>query len=229
MAQAFKDWVSGMTPATPNDTDRLWFWDQSGDVSSCMTWAGLYSSAVSAATAADLSIVDSGALYTATDVEGALQEIATTVDNLSTAAADITITDTGAYYTATNVEDALAEVKVIADAALPTVWDQPQAVNAQTGTTYTPVAADMGKLVTLNNSSAITLTIPQDSDLGAWSIGVTIEFLQLGTGQVTVAAGTGSTIRTSGLTNKARSQYSRFAVQKIAANTFNLFGDLAAS
>ena len=33
-------------------------------------------------------------------------------------------------------------------------------LNAQTGTTYTLVAADSGKLVTLANASAITLTVP---------------------------------------------------------------------
>ena len=36
-------------------------------------------------------------------------------------------------------------------------------VNAQTGTTYTLTASDNGKVVTLDNASAITLTVPQTS------------------------------------------------------------------
>ena len=39
------------------------------------------------------------------------------------------------------------------------------ATNAQTGTTYTTVLADQGKLVELSNASAITLTVPANSSL----------------------------------------------------------------
>ncbi len=108
------------------------------------------------------------------------------------------------------------------------VFTRPQAVNAQTGTTYTLVAGDAGKLVTLSNAGAITLTLPQDSD-ATIAVGVYVDLLQLGAGQVTVAQGTGATLRTSGLTAKARAQYARLGVQKISANTWSLFGDLAAS
>ena len=38
-------------------------------------------------------------------------------------------------------------------------------INAQTGTTYTLVLADQSKLVTLDNSSAITLTVPPNSSV----------------------------------------------------------------
>jgi len=108
------------------------------------------------------------------------------------------------------------------------VFKQTQEVNAQTGTTYTLVAGDAGKLVTLSNGSAITLTLPQDSD-ATIAIGTYVDLLQLGAGQVTVAAGSGATLRTGGLTAKARAQYSSLGVQKISANTWRLFGDLATS
>lgn len=108
------------------------------------------------------------------------------------------------------------------------VFKQAQEVNAQTGTTYTLVAGDAGKLVTLSNAGAITLTLPQDSD-ATIAVGTYVDLYQLGAGQVTVAAGTGATLRTSGLTAKARAQYARLGVQKVSANTWSLFGDLAAS
>jgi hypothetical protein len=108
------------------------------------------------------------------------------------------------------------------------VFKQAQTINAQTGTTYTLVAADAGKLVTLSNASPITLTLPQDSD-ATIAIGSYVDLATIGAGQVTTVAGTGATLRTSGLTAKTRAQYARFGVQKISANTWQLFGDLAAS
>ena len=53
----------------------------------------------------------------------------------------------------------------------------------QTGTTYTLAAADNGKVVTLNNASAITVTIP--TSLGD---GFNCLLVQKGDGQVTIAA-----------------------------------------
>lgn len=107
-------------------------------------------------------------------------------------------------------------------------WSTAQVINAQTGTTYTLSATDAGNLVTLNNSAAITLTVPQDSAVTI-PIGTYVDLMQLGLGQITVAAGTGATLRVSGLTAKTRDQYSRFGVQKISANTWVVFGDLAGS
>lgn len=107
-------------------------------------------------------------------------------------------------------------------------YAQAQAVNAQTGTTYTLVAGDAGKLVTLSNASAITMSVPQDS-AATIAIGTYVDLYQLGAGQVTVAAGTGATLRVGGLTAKARAQYSRLTVQKVSANSWSLMGDLAAS
>jgi hypothetical protein len=108
------------------------------------------------------------------------------------------------------------------------VFAQAQLINAQTGTTYTLIAGDAGQLVTLSNAAAVTLSVPQDS-AATIAVGVYIDLYQLGAGQVTVAAGTGATLRVSGLTAKARAQYSRMVVQKVSANTWVLAGDLAAS
>lgn len=107
------------------------------------------------------------------------------------------------------------------------VYGQVQTINPQVGTAYTLVAGDAGKLVTLSNAAAITLTVPQDSD-ATIAIGTYVDLMQLGAGQVTVAAGGGATLR-SGLTAKSRAQYSRIAVQKILANTWVLMGETAAS
>src|SRR5262249_16878556 len=40
-------------------------------------------------------------------------------------------------------------------------WQQAMRVNAQSGTSYTMVIDDYGKLVTFNNAAAIAVTVPQ--------------------------------------------------------------------
>lgn len=102
-----------------------------------------------------------------------------------------------------------------------------QTINAQTGTTYTPVISDFWKLITLSNGASITFTAPQDSAL-TWAIGDWCELYQLGAGQITVVAGSGATLRSTP-TAKSRAQYSRLFLQKISANTWALSGDLAVS
>jgi hypothetical protein len=97
-----------------------------------------------------------------------------------------------------------------------------QAVNAQTGTTYTLVAADEGKLVTLSNASAITLTV---SSAAAFPVGAIIDLAQIGAGKVTVA---GSGVTVNGTPSLGfRAQYSAASLICYATNTFLLVGDLA--
>ena len=102
-------------------------------------------------------------------------------------------------------------------------WDTAQTVNAQTGTTYSVLAADVGKLVTLSNASAVTLTVP--SGLG-WAAGQRVDIAQLGAGQVTVAASGTTIYSTPGL--KLRAQYSAASLICLATNTYLLVGDLSA-
>ena len=94
-------------------------------------------------------------------------------------------------------------------------------LNAQTGTTYTLVAADVNKLVTLSNASAITVTIPN----GVFTTGQEINLQQIGAGQVTIQ-GDGTTTFT-GTGTKLRAQYSAATLVCTASNTFTLIGDLS--
>jgi hypothetical protein len=97
-------------------------------------------------------------------------------------------------------------------------------INAQTGTTYTLVLSDAGKMVTLSNAAAIAVTIPLESSV-AFAIGTSVDMLQLGAGQVTVAGAGGVTVNaTPGL--KTMAQYSALTALKIAANSWILSGDL---
>jgi hypothetical protein len=98
--------------------------------------------------------------------------------------------------------------------------------NAQTGTTYSLVASDQDKLVTLSNANPITLTVPPS----VFSAGQLINIQQIGAGQVTLAAGSGVTITSTGATSaapKLRAQESGATIVCKAANTFTVFGDLS--
>ena len=98
--------------------------------------------------------------------------------------------------------------------------------NAQTGTTYSLVASDQDKLVTLSNANPITLTVP----LSVFSAGQLINIQQIGAGQVTLAAAVGVTITSTGATSaapKLRAQFSAATIVCTAANTFTVVGDIS--
>ena len=94
-------------------------------------------------------------------------------------------------------------------------------INDQTGTTYTLVAGDNGKVVVLNNASAVTVTVP--SGLGA---GFNCSFVQKGAGQVSFSA-SGTTINNRQSHTKINAQYGVASIVAYADNTFVLAGDTA--
>jgi hypothetical protein len=94
---------------------------------------------------------------------------------------------------------------------------------------HTAVEGDLGNLLTFNGASGMDFTVPQDSDLSAWTVGIYVDLMQLGAGQITVVPGTGATLWVAdGLAPISRAQYSRVGVQKVTANTFSVWGDLEA-
>ena len=102
------------------------------------------------------------------------------------------------------------------------------AINAQTGTTYTTVLADDGKLITCDNAASIALTIPPNSSV-AYGIGTQINIMQLGaTGTVTITAGAGVTLRSAGNKLKTDAQYAVATCCKIATDTWVVVGNLKA-
>jgi hypothetical protein len=100
-------------------------------------------------------------------------------------------------------------------------------INAQTGTGYTTVLADNGKLITLANSGAITLTIPLNSSV-AYPVGAQLNIAQTGTGQVTVQGSGGVTVvSTTGSQPKTRLQYSTLTAIQTSVNNWLVVGDIA--
>lgn len=96
------------------------------------------------------------------------------------------------------------------------------AVNDQTGTTYTLLASDNGKVVTCSNASAITVTVP--SGLG---VGFNCVVIQKGAGQITFSPSS-TTLRNRQSHTKSAGQWAAVSLVAHAANDLTLGGDTAA-
>jgi len=97
--------------------------------------------------------------------------------------------------------------------------------DAQTGTTYTLVIGDVYGLVTLSNAGAITLTVPPS----VFTAGQYVNIQQIGAGQVTIVAGSGVTITSTGATSaspKLAAQYAAATIICTASNTFTVVGNI---
>jgi hypothetical protein len=94
-----------------------------------------------------------------------------------------------------------------------------------TGTSYTILETDAGKVLVFSNSSAVTLTVPDDSTYN-FPIGQVITLVQKETGTVSVEGESSAQIRCFSEASTL-GQYSRVELLKIAANEWLLSGDLS--
>jgi hypothetical protein len=105
------------------------------------------------------------------------------------------------------------------------------AFNADSGSSYTAVLTDNGKVVTMNNGSGNTFRIPTNASV-AFPIGTQINVLQIGAGQTTINAVTSgtTTIQSTGATAAApnlRARYSAATCVKAGTDLWYVFGDIA--
>jgi len=100
-------------------------------------------------------------------------------------------------------------------------------INIVAGTTYTLVANDHKETVLCTSAAAVTVTIPPQSSV-PWPAGSIVTIIQGGTGQVTVAAGSGVTLHTQGNSNarKTRYQHQIASLYRTSENTWMITGDL---
>jgi hypothetical protein len=120
-----------------------------------------------------------------------------------------------------NTSDAGKPVSTLVQAALDTKINEIISFNAQSGS-YTLQSTDTGKLIEMSGGG--TLTIPSDSVYN-FPIGTSIEILQTGTSQVTIAGSGFTPNSTPGL--KLRTQWSSASVLKRGSNSWVVLGDLA--
>ena len=96
--------------------------------------------------------------------------------------------------------------------------------NVVTAASYTLVASDLGKLVEINNASAVTVTIPTDSV--SFTEGDRIDIIQTGAGQVTLSPDAGVTLNSDSGKRKLLSQWAACTVIKRGANSWVAIGNL---
>jgi hypothetical protein len=104
------------------------------------------------------------------------------------------------------------------------------AFDAETAS-YTAVLANNGQVVTMDNASPNTFSIPTNASV-AFPIGTQINVLQIGAGQTTIQAVTSgtTTIQSTGASAaapKLRARYSAATCLKAATDTWYVFGDIA--
>jgi hypothetical protein len=105
------------------------------------------------------------------------------------------------------------------------------AIDAKTAN-YTPVLADADqKLITVNSTSNLEVTIPTNGNV-AYPTGTVLNFVRINTGDVTIKAVTPATttISSTGATAaqpKLRAQFSAASCVKVATDTWYVIGDLS--
>jgi hypothetical protein len=86
--------------------------------------------------------------------------------------------------------------------------------------------AHKDNVVEMNSGSALNFTIPLEATF-SWPVGASMDIIQTGSGQVTIAKEDGVTLNyTPG--NKLRTQWSSCTIMKRAADTWIVYGDLTA-
>jgi hypothetical protein len=95
-------------------------------------------------------------------------------------------------------------------------------LNAQSGTTYTVQLTDFGKLITFNNASAVTVTLPQQSTT-ATDAGFYCWFLNIGVGKVTIIKQGSETLSGNVILN----QFAECKVERPTTTAWAIFGGTA--
>lgn len=127
----------------------------------------------------------------------------------------------------TTLSRSAAGVLAVEGTDLATIDDvEVASVNAQTGTTYTLALSDRGQVVTMDNASANTLTIPTNASV-AFDTGTVINIIQKGAGVTTVTGDTGVTVNgVSAGSGTINSQYDGVSILKVASDTWIASGGI---
>ena len=116
-----------------------------------------------------------------------------------------------------------AELRFVIPQGAPGDWTTPQTiVPVSAGTTYTVLATDVGKIVTLSHGGGTTVTVPT----GIMAVGTKVDFIRLTAGACSFAAGAGATVNGTPSLN-FRAQYSAVSLICVATNSYVVVGDLA--
>lgn len=123
------------------------------------------------------------------------------------------------------IDQAEADANAYTDTEVSTKQDILISYATAVTATSTLILAQANKYVEINAAGATTQTVPPNSDV-AFDVGTQIIFEQAGAGQVTFAAGSGVTLRSSGTKLKTTEQYAVCTLIKKGTNLWIISGDL---
>ena len=98
--------------------------------------------------------------------------------------------------------------------------------NNQTGTAYTLVLSDRGKVITMSNASANTLTIPTNANV-AFPLGSQVIVRQAGAGTTTIAGATGVSVVNPYSSFNLYAQNAQVTLLKIGTDSWSVNGEVA--
>jgi hypothetical protein len=92
------------------------------------------------------------------------------------------------------------------------------------GTSYTLLGTDPGALIAFTAATAVTVTVPPDADVPI-DVGAALVLAQYDAGRVTLAAGSGVTLRAADGLVATRVQFSQITLIKVGTNEWLVGGD----
>jgi hypothetical protein len=125
----------------------------------------------------------------------------------------------GAVTTAKLDADSVTAAKLNDD-----VYSKELSLNAQTAS-YTLVLDDAGKIVTMSNAAANTLTVPANASV-AFPVGTNVTVVQIGAGATTLAGAGGVTVSSFNSDLVLSGQYAAATLVKTGTDAWIAFGNL---
>jgi hypothetical protein len=214
-----------LTADSGEATGLIWAAPTTGDITAVVAGTNIGGGATGGSATVNLAIdaaVDMGTNGSGVDVTF---HSATTGDNMLWDASDEKLVITGTDGQ-NSLEVADGDVEITDQLTVSGGLVAPLQINAQTGTTYTFVLADAGKMVTSSNGSAQTLTVPPNSSV-AYATGTQIIVQAIGSGTATLAEGSGVTINSKDSNKEIDGQWAAATLIKTATDAWSLIGALA--
>ena len=214
-----------LTADSGEATGLIWAAPTTGDITAVVAGTNIGGGATGGSATVNLAIdaaVDMGTNGSGVDVTF---HSATAGDNMLWDASDEKLVITGTDGQ-NSLEVADGDVEITDQLTVSGGLVAPLQINAQTGTTYTFVLADAGKMVTSSNGSAQTLTVPPNSSV-AYATGTQIIVQAIGSGTATLAEGSGVTINSKDSNKDIDGQYAAATLIKTATDAWSLIGALA--
>ena len=152
-----KIWVGTDTPL---DTSVIW-WDTNVGENCFKRYSNNNIWVRQNVKASDITLTDIGNLYISSDVEDALSEIMTKVNNIDLTAGKVNVIDSGNLYNGTNAEACFAEVMNKANSAL----SQANSAFTSANSGKTSIANTVGTITSSNTFSEISNEIQTDKNI----------------------------------------------------------------